>query len=113
MDEPLGRLWNVVVGATLVSAAVIVVLASADSSWPVPGVSTLALLAGVFAVGFALAAVLRGIAGEHDRGAGNLLAVLGWLTLLAGELLGESLVTAGGVVVVLAAGAYLVWLGVG
>ncbi|WP_336036347.1 hypothetical protein [Halobacterium yunchengense] len=112
MEGLSGRLWDVVVGLTLVSAAVVVVVASTDPGWPVPGVSTVAALAGVFAVGFAVAAAVRVVDGDRERGAGNLLAVLGWLLLLVGELLEVGFVTVGGVAVVLGAGAYLVWLGV-
>jgi len=111
MDRREVRAWRLLVGATLVSAAVVVVLASA-ASWPLVGVSLLAALAGVFAAGFALAAVLRVLAGDPAAGVGNLLAVGGWLLLLAGEQLESSALTAGGVVVVLAAGAYLAWLAV-
>jgi hypothetical protein len=111
MDGRFGRLWQIVVGLTLVAAGVVVVVASADPSWPVPGVSTLAAVASVFAVGFALAAAVHEFGGRRQRGVGNLLAVLGWLLLLVGELLENGLVTAGGVAVVFAAGAYLVWLG--
>lgn len=111
MDGPVRRLWNVVVGATLVSAAVVVVVANTDPSWPVPGVSTVAVLAAVFAVGFVLAAALRLVAGQQQHGLGDLLAVLGWATLFVGERLESGLVTGGGVALVLAAGAYLVWLG--
>lgn len=110
MEGPLGKYWDVVVGVTLVSAAVVVVVASTDPGWPVPGVSTLAALAGVFAVGFAVATAVRLVDGDHERGVGNLLAVLGWLLLLVGELLEHELVTVAGVAVVLGAGAYLVWL---
>jgi hypothetical protein len=110
MDGRLARVWQVVVGVTLVSAAVVVVLASTDPSWPVPGVSTLAALAGVFVAGFTLAAILRVLAGEHDYGVGNLLAVIGWILLLFGELFESEAATVGGIAVVLAAGSYLVWL---
>ncbi|MFB6270303.1 MAG: hypothetical protein ABEH83_10185 [Halobacterium sp.] len=110
MEGPLARLWNVLVGVTLVSAAAVVVVASTGPGEPVTGVSTLAALAAVFAVGFVLAAALRLLAGEQQYGVGNLAAVVGWVTLFAGEVLENGAVTAAGVVVVLAAGAYLMWL---
>ncbi|MUV60434.1 hypothetical protein [Halobacterium sp. CBA1126] len=112
MDGRLARLWQVVVGVTLVSAAVVVVVASTDPSWPVPGMSTLAALAAVFAAGFALAAILRVLAGDHQHGVGHVLAVVGWLLLLVGELFESEAATVAGVAVVLAAGSYLVWLAV-
>lgn len=111
MEEPLARLWTVVVGLTLVSGAAVVLVASTDPVWPVPGVSTLAALAAVFAAGFVLAAAVRLLAGDQQYGVGNLLAVAGWVTMFVGEFAENSAVTAAGVVVVLAAGAYLVWLG--
>jgi hypothetical protein len=111
MSARLLKARRVVVGATLLFAAVVVLVASEDPSWPVPGVSTLAVLAGVFAVGFLIAAGLHELAGERGRGVGNLLAVCGWLLLLVGELLDEGLVVTLGVAVVLAAGTYLLWLG--
>lgn len=110
MEEPLARLWTAVVGLTLVSGAAVVVVASTDPAWPVPGVSTLAALTAVFAGGFVLAAAVRLLAGEQQYGVGNLLAVAGWVTMLVGELAENSVVTVAGVVIVLAAGAYLVWL---
>lgn len=110
MDGRQARVWQVVVGVALVSGAAVVVLASTDTSWPVPGVSTLTVLAGVAAAGFALAAVVRVLAGDHQHGVGHVLAVLGWLLLLVGELLESEVATVGGVAVVLAAGSYFVWL---
>jgi hypothetical protein len=112
MAAPLAKLWNVVVGLALVSAAVVVVVASVADSQPLVGVSTVAVLAAVLAVGFVLAAAVRLLAGEQQHGVGNLLAVVGWLTLFVGEFVEHGLVTWAGVVVVLAAGAYLVWLSV-
>ncbi len=112
MDGRQARVWQVVVGVALVSGAAVVMLASTDPSWPVPGVSTLAVLAGVAAAGFALAAILRVLAGDHQLGVGHLLAVVGWLLLLVGELLESEAATVGGLAVVLAAGSYLVWLAV-
>ncbi len=112
MDGRQARVWQVVVGVALVSGAAVVMLASTDPSWPVPGVSTLAVLAGVAAAGFALAAILRVLAGDHQHGVGHLLAVVGWLLLLVGELLESEAATVGGLAVVLAAGSYLVWLAV-
>ena len=112
MDGRTARVWQVVVGVALVSGAAVVVLASTDPSWPVPGASTLAVLAGVGAAGFTLAAVVRVLAGDHQHGVGHLLAVCGWLLLLVGESVESEVVTVGGVAVVLAAGAYLVWLAI-
>ncbi|MFB6068456.1 MAG: hypothetical protein ABEJ90_00840 [Halobacterium sp.] len=111
MTERLHRLQAVVAGTSLVAAGVVVVVANLSATWPGPDVTAVALVAGVFAVGFALAAVLHEVAGQRRRGVGSLLAVLGWLTLLAGELVEVDAVTAVGVAVVLAAGAYLVRLG--
>lgn len=111
MTERLLKARLIVVGATLLFAAGVVLVASEDPSWPIPGISTLAALVSVLAVGFAIAAALHELAGQRERGLGHLLAVLGWLLLLVGELLSEDLVVTGGVAVVLAAGTYLVWLG--
>lgn len=112
MTERLLKARAIVVGATLTFAALVVLVASEDPSWPVPGVSTLAALAGVLAVGFFIAAGLHKLSGQHERGDGNLLAVLGWLLMLVGELVNEGLVVTLGVAVVLAAGTYLLWLGI-
>lgn len=112
MTERLLKARALVVGATLTFAAVVVLVASEDPSWPVPGVSTLAVLAGVFAVGFFIAAGLHELAGQRERGVGNLLAVCGWLLLLVGELVDEGMIITLGVAVVLAAGTYLLWLGI-
>jgi hypothetical protein len=112
MTERLLKVRRLVVGATLLFAAVVVLVASEDPSWPVPGVSTFAMLAGVFAVGFSIAAVLHELAGQRERGVGNLLAVLGWLLLFVGDLVNQGIVVTLGVAVVLAAGTYLLWLGI-
>jgi len=111
MDRRTARLWQIVVGIAFVIGGATVVVASVDPSWPVPGATTLAVLAGVSAAGFALAAAVRVLDGDHQRGVGHLLAVCGWLLLLVGEAVESEAATVGGVAVVLAAGAYLMWLG--
>lgn len=112
MTERLLKARAIVVGATLLFAGLVVLVASEDPTWPVPGVSTLAVLTGVLAVGFAIAAGLHELAGDRERGVGNLLAVCGWLLMFVGELVEVGLVVTFGVAVVLAAGTYLLWLGV-
>lgn len=115
MNAPNPGVREAVVGLAFLAAALLLVVAGTTGSVTLGGVivGSRAVAAAFLVVGFALAAALSFLDGDQAAGIGDLVAVLGWFCLLVASLTVFDFLAAVGVVLVIAAGAYLVADGLG
>lgn len=108
-------LREAVVGLSFLAAALLLLWAGTDGTVLIAGVAvgSRAVAAGFLVAGFAIAAVLSIIDGDQKEGIGDLVAVIGWLCLLIAALTVFDFFAAIGLILVIAAGAYLVADGLG
>lgn len=115
MDVRNPRLREAVVGLAFLAAALLLVATGTRGAVTVGGVTvgSRAVAAAFLVAGFGLAAALSIHDGADREGIGDLVAVLGWLCLLVAALTVFDFFAVIGVVLVIAAGAYLVAHGLG